>query len=322
MGHALIAVTGSSGYLGRKVVELLEKNCDVVRISHQENPYAENDPWARHLDLSRCTIEQARGALEHEGIPVDAVVHLGALTSVPASYETPQLFEAINATGTRTLVEASALLGVGHIVFASSITVHGNTCENPITRTSPLNPQSPYALSKAKAEHYLHAGSLGGIGTAVSVLRLTNLAGRYEGARGGGVTAYLAQAILSGQPVTLSGGYSTPDQSAERDMLDVHDAAELFTCALGNPPERGQVAVYPAGSGTTVSMRELAHKLMAQAGKEVPINYTLARRQDADHVSIDSSAARTELNWQARIPLEQTLSSELAHASQHGASIA
>lgn len=81
------------------------------------------------------------------------VVHLAAITNAAASFENQELVERVNYEGTERVARACASVGAG-LIFLSTTSVYG-VSEGVVDENCPetaLQPQSPYATSKRKAE--------------------------------------------------------------------------------------------------------------------------------------------------------------------------
>ena len=84
----------------------------------------------------------------------DYVFHEAALPSVPRSIKDPIKSNEANITGTLKVLKAASECDVKKVVFASSSSVYGDTPKLPKVETMPINPKSPYAITKATGEMY------------------------------------------------------------------------------------------------------------------------------------------------------------------------
>ena len=144
-----VVVTGSSGKAGRAVVaDLLEHGHDVRGVDLVA-PTEESDSFvaADVTDFGQ-TIECLAAA--------DAVVHLAA---IPApGLRTAETTFRTNIVSTFNVFEAARVLGLAHVVWASSETIFGLPFEReqpayaPIDEAHPAYPESSYALSKLLGE--------------------------------------------------------------------------------------------------------------------------------------------------------------------------
>src|SRR5580692_7489450 len=160
----LIAVTGASGFVGRRLVRALRESHEVRALGRGpllERAHSERLEW-RNFDLTSSPSEWG-GILEGAA----AVVHGAAY--IPPNHRDSSLAETcfrINALGTLTLLEAAVRAGVPRFIYLSTnIYAVGETA----TETSAIFPSrhSPhYLLSKACGDIYtLNIGSAGGMKT-------------------------------------------------------------------------------------------------------------------------------------------------------------
>jgi nucleoside-diphosphate-sugar epimerase len=86
---------------------------------------------------------------------VDCVYHLAARVLVAESILYPREYNAVNVGGAVSLMEAMRDVGVRRVVLISSGAVYGDQGAQPLNEDAPLNPRSPYAVSKLCAEYYV-----------------------------------------------------------------------------------------------------------------------------------------------------------------------
>src|SRR5512141_1585478 len=136
-----LLLTGAAGGLGRVLRPRLAPRCSLLRVSD----LAPMDPAASGEEVAQVAL-QDRAAVDALLHGIDAVVHLGGLSTEHSSDELPQA----NIVGTYNLYEAARRHGVKRIVFASSNHVTGFYRQDEvIDATMPARPDSYYGLSKA-----------------------------------------------------------------------------------------------------------------------------------------------------------------------------
>ena len=142
-----ILVTGSSGRIGRGVVELLLKRDSQV-VGFDLQPSSVTNP---KFSSVASDFSDRRG-LAQACDGVDAVIHLGALMSW--KLEDQQRIFDTNVNGTLNVLAAAVEKGAKRFIFASSGEVYPDRDPEylPIDEKHPLNPTSPYGLSKLVAE--------------------------------------------------------------------------------------------------------------------------------------------------------------------------
>ena len=132
-----IAVTGGTGFVGARLVELaLLHKYQVRALTRRDQPPRAGVVWVRGaLDQPDSLLELATGA--------DAVIHVAGVISAPDRAG----FEAGNATGTLNMVEAAKAAGVRRLVHVSSLAAREPNLSN-------------YGWSKARGETIVKASGL------------------------------------------------------------------------------------------------------------------------------------------------------------------
>jgi len=158
-------VTGGAGFIGSNIVKELLKRSEQVRVldnfatGKRENLFEFRGNQNFELiegDLRSFHI--VRNAVKG----IDYILHQGALPSVPRSINDPITTNDVNILGTLNILEAAKEFGVKRVVYASSSSVYGNSEGSasgrseilPKTEDMPVQPLSPYAVSKYTAERY------------------------------------------------------------------------------------------------------------------------------------------------------------------------
>ncbi len=250
-------VTGGAGFIGSHLVEkLVERGEKVSVLDNLSSGTLRNLAHlrrTRRVGFTKCDILDKEG-LREAVKKAEAVVHLAALTSVPASVRDPALAHKINVVGTENVLRTSFACGVTKFVFASTCAVYGEAKYLPIDEAHPLDPLSPYARSKLKGEalcqRYQERFSNG-----VTVLRFFNVYGpRQEMSHYPSVVTKFVERLSAGRrPVIYGDGRQT------RDLVHVSDVSNAV---IGSLEKGGEAAgVFNIGSGRATSVIELAEKL-------------------------------------------------------------
>jgi len=193
---------------------------------------------------------------------VDCVCHLAARVSVPESVLYPVEYNDVNAGGTVSLMAAVRDAGVKRVVFASSGAIYGEQPRQPISESSALNPQTPYAVSKLAAEHYVLAiGELWKIETVI--LRIFNAYGPGQPlppSHAPVIPRYLKQVISGGSLVVFGGGEQT------RDFVYIDDVVGAISAAAQQP--KLNRTVLNVGSGRETSIDQLVTAIEEVTGQD------------------------------------------------------
>ncbi len=153
---AKILVTGAGGFIGSHLTEYLVKNGHKVRALIHYNSW---NFWG-WLEKSKCIndIEIFSGDIRdydsvHKSMEeIDYVFHLAALIGIPYSYYSPLAYIKTNIEGTYNILQAARALNTQRIIISSTAEVYGTAQYLPIDEKHPVNPQSPYAATKASAD--------------------------------------------------------------------------------------------------------------------------------------------------------------------------
>jgi UDP-glucose 4-epimerase len=142
----IVLVTGATGFVGRYLLPVLERNGWAVRAAVRRPSGLQNEVVVDSIGAGT----DWRAALAG----VDAVVHLAARVHHPNDRDAEQLYRDLNIDGTLQLAHGAIAAGVKQFVFASTALVYGrnNDGRPPFSEDDELTPHTPYARSKVEAE--------------------------------------------------------------------------------------------------------------------------------------------------------------------------
>lgn len=300
-------VTGGAGFIGSHLCQRLRAEGYAVRVLDD-------------LSTGRCEnladicdeIEFVEGDIRDAALlaevvqQVDCVLHQAAIGSVPASVEQPLVDQAVNAVGTLQLLEAARQAGVGRVVFASSAAVYGNNPQVPKREDMPLEPEAPYAISKAMGEHYARVYSQL-YGLEVVGLRYFNVFGprQVPSSPYSGVISIFVERMRAGEVPTIFG-----DGHQVRDYVYVGDVVEANMRASTTPGVAGRI--YNIAAGRSASLLELIAALNQILGTELVPMFAAPRVGDIRFSSADIACARAELGYEPRVGLAEGLERTIA----------
>jgi dTDP-glucose 4,6-dehydratase len=187
----------------------------------------------------------------------DLVVNLAAESHVDRSLDSAAEFVRTNVLGPQTLFEACRRHGVPRVVHVSTDEVYGSIDEGSWREDDPLQPNSPYAASKAAGDLIARAYAVTH-GLNVSITRCSNNYGPYQYPEK--IIPLFLTRLLDGRPVPLYG-----EGRQRRDWLWVGDHCRGLAL-VAQQGQRGEV--YNIGGGRELSNRELTQLLLDATGRD------------------------------------------------------
>jgi len=291
-------VTGGAGFLGTHLCNRLVRDGHTVRAL---DDLSAGDPSRLDPDVlftrgDVADIPKLWSLLQG----IDCVYHLAARVSVPQSILYPRDYNTVNVGGTVALMEAVRDAGVKRVVLTSSGAVYGRQTQQPVREDMPPNPDSPYAVSKLSAEHYVRTiGALWKIETVI--LRIFNAYGPGQALPASHppvVPQSLKQAIGGGSLVVFGDGTQT------RDFVYVDDVIDTLVAAATASVDREVINI---GSGLELSINELVQHIERAIGKKVSPLHNTSVGGGVQRLYADLGKASTLLNFKPRIAIDEGL---------------
>lgn len=228
----------------------------------------------------------------------DIVVNFAAETHVDKSIETPSIFVMTNIVGTHNLLESSKQYKVKRYHQISTDEVYGDLGSNSedfFTEKTPLDPNCPYAASKAAADllvkSYFETYHL-----PVTISRCSNNYGPYQFPEK--LIPYFFRLISENKSIPVYG-----DGQNVRDWLYVADHCRAIDLIL----EQGTIGeIYNVGGNNEKTNLEITKILLKFLGKsEDLITFVDDRLAHDRRYAIDSSKLQKELGWNPSVTFEE-----------------
>ena len=156
-----ILITGSSGFIGYHLADLLSKKNKVLGIDNHNNYYSENIKKKRLFLLKKnknFTFKKInlknKNSLEEifKKFKPEVVYHCAGQPGVIYSLKNPKSYKINNIIVTKIICDLSKKYNIKKFLFASSSSVYGDQKKFPIRETFKLNPKNPYAKTKLRSE--------------------------------------------------------------------------------------------------------------------------------------------------------------------------
>lgn len=263
-------VTGGAGFIGSHIVQgLLEQGAQVRVLDNFSTGKRENLEQLTtqfngdQLEVLEGDVRDA-SRVDEAVRGVDILFHEAAFVSVPQSMEEPQTCFDINITATSLLFDAARRAGVRRAVVASSAAVYGESEELPLVEETPLQPKSPYAVSKRVDEMYAELFT-GAFGFEVVALRYFNVYGprqRPDSMYAAAVPIF-ARRLLDNKPVIVFG-----DGGQTRDLINVRDIVRANLIASEHADAAGKIFNICTGVETRLlDLLDVMYELLPNAPK-------------------------------------------------------
>jgi GDP-4-dehydro-6-deoxy-D-mannose reductase len=300
-----VIVTGVNGFVGQHLAkELSENGITVIGIggsqgSHQQSPYVSS-----YVELDLTDPEQAK-QIDYSG--VEGVVHLAGLAAVGPSFDDPMLYFNVNVGIEVNLFEvALAQKASPRFLVISSSSLYDPKADLPITETSPIDPSSPYAVSKIGQEQMALYYENRGFDAIIA--RPFNHIGPGQGP--GFIVPDIAQQLIAvekGEAKEILVG----NLDAQRDYTDVRDIVRAYRLLL----EKGKSGeIYNICSGKALSGHEILEGLLKAAGTEAEVRQDQAKMRPSDNPVIYGKHDKLtqDTGWQTQVSLDDTFKDVIA----------
>jgi dTDP-glucose 4,6-dehydratase len=315
-----ILVTGGAGFIGANFVHFLRRrrpdwhilNLDLLTYAgNPENLAAlKGDP--RHILIRGDVADRELVAGLFAQYPISRVVHFAAETHVDRSILDPGVFVRTNVLGTHNLLEAArqawkaGTVASPRFLHISTDEVYGSLgpADPPVTETAPYAPRSPYAASKAGADHLVHA-YFHTYGLPVLITNCTNNYGPYQFPEK--LIPFCLCQALEGKPIPI---YGRGDNIRDWLFVEDHCQALLTVLERGAPGETFNIA-----GGQEKANLELVRLLLrllqeinpALRDPERLITLVTDRPGHDWRYALDTGKVRSQLGWRPQVGLEEGL---------------
>lgn len=305
-----VLITGGAGFIGSALAHrLIGEGHTVAVVDNLSTGKQANVPKEAEFveyDMSKADF------LDH--LPTgkfDAVCHLAAQSSGPASIEMPYYDLQVNAASTLLLSRWCLKNNISRFLYASSMTVYGNKHTSPVSESAMCEPIAYYGVSKLASEHLLRLASLEGLN--VTSFRMFSVYGPGQnlGNLKQGMASIFMAYLLRGEEVPVTGSLER-----FRDFIYIDDVVEAWMNAL--QMKQTPAPVYNLGTSKATAVRELLKTLIEVMGldKNHPIKELSGSAFDQFGLTANISLAEKELHWKPKMDLYNGLSKMITWAKK------
>ena len=301
-----ILVTGGAGFIGSNFINyILGKREDIFIVNLDKLTYAGNLQNLKDVE-NHPSYSFVKGDIVNDELvsylfqkyEITHVINFAAESHVDRSILGSEIFFRTNVLGTNVLLENAKRFGVEKFVQISTDEVYGSLgTEGQFEETTPLQPNSPYAASKAAADmmalafhHTYHV--------PVVITRCSNNYGPYQ----------FPEKLI---PLMIINSLNNKKLPVYGDGLNVRDWIYVVdhNKAVELVFDKGKVGeVYNVGANTEKPNIEIVKLLLKNTGKtEELIEYIKDRPGHDRRYAINSTKIKRELNWEAENTFENAI---------------
>jgi dTDP-glucose 4,6-dehydratase len=306
-----LLVTGGAGFIGSTYVRLVRRrrpedvvvNADALTYAANLENLRDLEGDARHVFV-RADIRDGDAMVDlMRRHAVDAVVNFAAESHVDRSIMSAAPFLDTNVAGTLRLLEAARSAGVRRFVQVSTDEVYGTLGPTgAFEETTPLSPRSPYAASKAAADHFVMAfHHTHGMDTVIT--RCSNNYGPYQFPEK--LIPLIILNAFDGQPLPIYG-----DGMYVRDWIHVEDHCEAVDVVL-RAGRAGEV--YNIGAEDERPNLDVVRAILRLTGRDESLIRHVPDRPGHDRrYAMNAAKIRGRLGWQPRRTFDEGLADTVA----------
>lgn len=290
-------VTGACGFIGSKLAErLISLGHSVVTVDNLSTGFIENLPSNVELIEGDCFCPKIISKLYD--YKFNAIFHIAGQSSGEISYDDPVYDLQTNTQSTVMLLKLARDTDCKKFIYASSMSVYGDTEIQPVSETFELKPKCFYANGKLASEFYLRTYS--GFGIQVTSLRLFNVYGpgqNMANMRQGMISIYLSQVLKNNHIIVKGNG------ERFRDFIFIDDVVNAF-CEILNRENTGYDC-FNVGTGNSVTVKQVLDCIIKLHGEAITVEYTSGTPGDMHGIEADISKIVHETSWNPKTNFKQ-----------------
>ena len=279
-----ILITGSSGFIGKNLVENLLTEYKITGLSKKRKNSKLNYITK---DISKITSKDFKN--------IFCVIHLAAITDPKVCEDFPDQCITTNVLGTQKILEAARKNNC-KVIYASTSHVYGIPKKLPINETASTSPTSIYAGSKLAGE-ILCESYHNQFDMDISIVRIFSVYGPESNNHC--VIPNIVTQLKNSNIIKLG------NINSRRDFIFISDIINAFRIILNNI---NGFNVYNVGAEKSYSIKEICKKFEKLSGKKIIIKSNLKqnRKFDAKNIVCDATKLK-KLGWKSKISLDKGL---------------
>lgn len=293
-----LLITGGAGFIGSHVADAMVESGHTVHILDDlSSGKRENVPSEATLHVHDVRSSEVADLFAAEEF--DVLIHHAAQMDVRKSVADPGFDADVNIRGFLNLMEAGRKNGLKKVLFASTGgAIYGEPEYTPQDVNHPLQPVSPYGITKLATEKYLYYYRVQ-FDVDYVALRYANIYGPRQNPHGeAGVVAIFAQRMLTGDQPVING-----DGTQTRDYVHVADVVRANVAAL----DYDGSGIFNVGTGVETNVNQLFRIIRDEANPDIEEKHGPGKPGEQQRSVLGYAHTTEELGWEPTIDVEEGL---------------
>lgn len=316
MAKMKILVCGSTGFIGRNIVEAFAGNdgFEVYGTYLRSEPL--NNPKIKMIKADFTDKNDVNNAIKGK----DIIIQAAATTSGAKDIINKPYYHVTDNTVMNALIFRAAYeYKVSQFIFFSC-TIMYQSNEKPLKETDFDANKEPYpnyfggawmkVYNEKMCEFYSRIGE-----TNFTVIRHSNIYGPYdkydlEKSHVFGATVTKVMTAKEEGKITVWG-----EGKEERDLLYVSDLVNFVKLAIYK--QKNKFELFNVGYGSSISVSNLVKKIIEHSGKKIDIEYDLTKPTIKTKLCLDTTKAKRILGWSPKISLDEGIKKTISWYKKH-----
>ena len=301
-----ILITGGAGYIGRQIINLIDKKkFNIVVVDNlnttKKNYLPKNIKVEKINILNKKKIEKLFSIYNFDG-----VIHLAAKCVVSESQKYPDIYYETNIIGTKNVIRYSKKFKVKHFIFSSSCSIYGNS-DGIVKENNKKKPVSYYGKTKLIGENLIKR-SFKNTKIKFVILRYFNVVGADLKNKIGEIgdkdrlfNNISKKIINKNFKINIYGNdYKTKDGTCIRDYMHVYDLAKIHLICLKKFKHIKKSLELNCSYGKGYSVLDIVKSFEKIAKRKINLIYKERRNGDTEKVIASNKKLNQFIKWKPK----------------------
>ena len=301
-----ILITGGAGYIGRQIINLIDKKkFNIVVVDNlnttKKNYLPKNIKVEKINILNKKKLEKLFSIYNFDG-----VIHLAAKCVVSESQKYPDIYYETNIIGTKNVIRYSKKFKVKHFIFSSSCSIYGNS-DGIVKENNKKKPVSYYGKTKLIGENLIKR-SFKNTKIKFAILRYFNVVGADLKNKIGEIgdkdrlfNNISKKVINKNFKINIYGNdYKTKDGTCIRDYMHVYDLARIHLICLKKFKHIKKSLELNCSYGKGYSVLDIVKSFEKIAKRKINLIYKERRNGDTEKVIASNKKLNQFIKWKPK----------------------